>query len=358
MILARPQLPLAPLAPRAEAAAVLLNDETVIIWGGMGSDWQPLGDGALLHLDLLAWEPIPEAPGRPRERPAAATDDGLLFVCGGIGRSDGAVYDRARRAWEALPSAPLKPRINHVLHAVDGTLLVWGGDDGSASPPGPRPYVDGARLDLSRGNWSPASPYPLPSRAHPSRVWCGDQLVVWGGVKRVDDGSPGRAFGRPARRPRPSAPPPGELQDAAIYDVETDAWTVVPHPPPMSSPSRAVAARGRIVLVGLDGSVVEWEPLSGRTVSAEPLPANRAALAEPGVVVSAVGERVFVLVPEGNVFRLWSNGPDAWREEGVVDVPVRASAVTVVTRRHLVIWGGFTRERGFTTDGAVVQLEA
>lgn len=275
-----------------------------------------------------------------------------------MGRSDGAVYDPAVRAWEKLPDAPLSPRINHVLHVSGGTLLVWGGDDGSAAPPGPRAYVDGARLDLARGTWSPASPFPLSSRTYPSRVWCGDKLVVWGGVERVDDGSPGRGERRPARRPPASAHPSAELQDAAIYDLETDAWTVIPHPPPMSSPSRVVVVRGRIVMLGLDGSVVEWEPLSGRASSAVPFPASPAALAEPSVVVSAIDDRVLVLVPDGKVFRLWSETPRAWRDEGVIDVLVRASAATVVTRRHLVIWGGFGRESGFATDGAAVLLEA
>jgi hypothetical protein len=138
VIRARP-LPPSPLTARAEAAAAPLSDDAVAVWGGIGPNGQPLGDGAILRLDPLAWEPTPAAPIAPRVDPGVAAADGTFVVWGGKGQNDGAGYDAARGSWWELPPAPIEPRVNHVLHSVGTSLLVWGGDDGSPAPPGPRP---------------------------------------------------------------------------------------------------------------------------------------------------------------------------------------------------------------------------
>ena len=305
MIRVRPPLPPSPLGARAEAAAVALTDQAVVIWGGVDPDWRPLGDGALLHLDPPAWETIPDTPLVSRAGAGVAAAQGKVFVWGGVGRNDGAVYDSARMRWLELPTVTLEARVNHAVKAFGTELLVWGGDDGTTAPPGPRALLDGGRLDLAAGKWSRLPPFPLLWRAFPSRVWCGDQLVVWGGVDHVADGAPGRAEARPARRP-PDVAPSAERQDAALYDVASDSWTVLSPPPAMSTPARAVAASGRIVLLGLDGSVIEWEPLSGRTSAGAEFPASVGALAAPGVLTSVVDDHVIVLVPEGEHLRAWS----------------------------------------------------
>jgi hypothetical protein len=348
-------LPPSPLAARAEAAAAPLSDDAVAVWGGIGPTGRPLGDGAILRLDPLAWEPIPPAPILPRADPGVAAAAGTLVVWGGKGRNDGAAYDAAPGSWSELPPTPLEPRVNHVLHAVEGSLLVWGGDDGSPAPPGPHAYVDGAALDLASATWSPVAPFPLPPRAFPSRVWYDHRLVVWGGVDEVADGAPGRAPAPPARLPAPP-PPADERRDAALYDAATSTWTVLPPPPLLSAPSRALVARGGVLLLGLDGAVVEWEPSSGRVSAATPLPSS-AGLAEPGVVVSTVNRRALVLVPEGEALRAWSDAGGAWQDEGIVESPGRAGAAIAVTERRLVLWGGFVRGSGFAADGMLVSLE-
>jgi hypothetical protein len=356
LIRARPLLPPSPLSARAEAAAVTLTNETVVMWGGMGPNWRVLNDGALLHLDPLGWETIPAAPLLARAGSGLAAANGKLVVWGGAGHNDGAAYDPERRSWQQLPKAPLRSRINHVLRSVGADLLIWGGDDGSPAPLGPRPYLDGARLDLEHGTWSPLPAFPLRRRAFPSRIWCGNRLVVWGGVEQVDDGAPGRSSRRPATPP-PDAPPPAECGDAALYDVATNDWMVLPPPPSSPTPSRAIATREGVLLLGLDGSVVEWEPLSGRMSVGPRIPVTSAALAEPGVVVSFVSDRVLVLVPDAEVLRIWSCARDSWRDEGVIEAPSRSGATIAVTKDHLVVWGGFARGRGFSADGTLVSLE-
>jgi hypothetical protein len=348
-------LPPSPLTARAEAAAAPLSDDAVAVWGGIGPDGRPLGDGAILRLDPLGWEPIPPAPIPPRADPSLAAADGTLVIWGGRGRNDGARYDPARNSWRELPQPPLEPRVNHVLHTIGASLLVWGGDDGSPAPPGPQPYLDGAALELASATWSRTAPFPLPPRAFPSRVWCGDHLVVWGGVDKVADAALGRAPTRPGQLPA-SPSPAAERRDAALYDPKADAWSVLPPAPELSGPSRAVAARGGVLFVGLDGVVVEWDPRSGRSSEASPLPSS-ARLAEPGVVVSTLSRRPFVLVPKNEALRAWSDAGGTWRDEGFVETPGRAGAAVAVTTRQLVLWGGFVRGRGLAADGALVTLE-
>jgi len=348
-------LPSSPLTARAEAAAAPLSDDAVAVWGGIGPRGRPLDDGAILRLDRLAWEPIPPAPIPPRVDPAVVGSDGTLVVWGGRGRNDGAGYDTTQGSWRELPPAPLEPRVNHVFHAVGASLLVWGGDDGSPAPPGPRPYVDGAMFAPADATWSPIAPFPLPPRAFPSRVWCDGRLVVWGGVQEVTDAAPGRAPTRPGQLP-PPPPPVAERLDAALYDAVADAWNVLPSPPTTSAPSRALAAHGGILLLGLDAAVVEWEPVSGRISTTTPLPRS-SGLAEPGVIVVTVNRRVRVLVPEDEVLRAWSDDGGTWRDEGVIETSGRAGAAVAVTSGQLVLWGGFVRSRGFATDGTLISFE-
>jgi hypothetical protein len=124
----------------------------------------------------------------------------------------------------------------------------------------------------------------------------------------------------------------------------------------VSAPSRALAARDGVLLLGLDGAVIEWNPLSGRVSAAAPLP-DPAGLPEPGVVVSVLDRRVVVLVPEGEALRAWSDPDSTWRDEGMIATPGRAGAAVAVMKRQLVLWGGFVRGRGLAEDGMLISVE-
>lgn len=355
MISAR-TLPPAPLSARAEASAAVLTEDAVAVWGGVDIDGNPLVDGAILLLDPPAWEPIPLPPLEPRFDRGVAGVAGSLVVWGGAGTADGAVYDLARGAWRELAAAPLTPRINHTMHSIGATLVVWGGDDGSPAPTGPRPYADGARLKPARDEWSQIAPFPLTPRGFASRVWLGSRLVIWGGVDVVADGAPGRAHARGVPTPVPT-PSPTERRDAALYDAVADTWAVLPPPPVSSAPARAVAARDRVLLLGLDATVIEWEPRSGRATHRAPLPLRSAALAEPGFVAAALADRVVVVAPEGGGLAVWSDAEGVWRPETSIETPARAGAAVAAAPGYLVIWGGFARGRGLLSSGTLLSLD-
>src|SRR5438105_304538 len=127
-----------------------------------------------------------------------------------------------------------------------------------------------------------------------------------------------RGLGRGARGHRRRAGARADAARAATASPATGSGTAgcralqrcgrrlecTPSPPTTSAPSRALAAHGGILLLGLDAAVVEWEPVSGRISTTTPLPRS-SGLAEPGVIVVTVNRRVRVLVPEDEVLRAW-----------------------------------------------------
>jgi hypothetical protein len=179
-------------SPRSEHSVVAVGS-LVVVWGGSGADGLPLGDGAVFDLTSGLWEPLNPsgAPSARRLHTAVALPNGEVVVWGGSDDAGelatGARYDPATGApWTALPleNAP-SPRLGHAAVAIGARLLVWGGlDVVQARTGGVFSPAAGAS-----GAWTLTSTAAAPAgQFEPAAVWTGSELLVWGG----DAGGGGR----------------------------------------------------------------------------------------------------------------------------------------------------------------------
>lgn len=142
------------------------------------------------------------------EHPAVAAN-GDVLVWGGRGevprRGDGLrVASGQDPVLSVLPAAGAPaPRYAHAMVAIGDSLVIWGGagiDTG---------LYDGARLDLTQGDWLPISSKGQLNLGTPLFGVAGAELLVWG--THDSEGVP--------------------LADAALYDPALDSWSSAPSAP-------------------------------------------------------------------------------------------------------------------------------
>lgn len=236
--------------------AVMMDNNKMIVWGGLGSS-SLLNDGGILDIDAYSWSAM-STTGAPSARlfPGCVSNGSKMVVFGGINTDgtaffkDGAVYDLASDSWTAIAEQPERyfvggwfghaalndtsavffnaatgnvgvyditsgtwdwrgapegylRRVHQAAALQGGSLFVFGGLDlnGTAG------IHDGWRLDLSTGVWRHTSLVDQPERRWGgSMVAVDGRLRLWGGWQ-------------PATNTAVSA--------GGIYDPETDEWSVL-----------------------------------------------------------------------------------------------------------------------------------
>lgn len=114
-------------------------------------------------------------------------------TCGVSFYNNGSAYDPATNTWAPISTvgAPTA-REGHVVVWTGKKMLVFGGDINAAEAS----VSDGAAYDPETDTWSPMSNVGAPaSRTLGSAVWTGTQMIMWGGMNRVNGVRTGTATG-------------------------------------------------------------------------------------------------------------------------------------------------------------------
>ena len=137
-------------------------------------------------------------------------------------------------------------------------LLVGCGEnrDAAAPPTGPTPAATGSALGRLPQGWTRLAPPPF-HRASAAAVWTGSGLVLWGGDTQAD-----------ARH----------HADGAVWDPETNSWTVLPEAPIVGRSQPSAAWTGEELLVwggvanGPLGDGAAFDPVQERWRELPPAP--------------------------------------------------------------------------------------
>lgn len=265
----------APIKGR-DHAAIVWTGTRLFVWGGarevnMTSDPAPLSDGAVYDGETKSWRTLPDSPLKGGWSRAFVVGRRVVVW----NRGAGAAYDFDKDAWETVadcgikgaevvgfakerllvskwpafaawdgkawtrsPDIALEARV-YARQAWDGdTLIVQGGH--KVASPRYRYFDDGAAWRFGADKWKSIAACPLKaeSRHWAAVAWTGTRLVVWGGEPLR--GEKGR-------------PEPVPFEDAAVYDLKTDAWSLVPrtatHAPDFVRNPRFVSLGDRLLVV-------------------------------------------------------------------------------------------------------------
>jgi len=152
----------------------------MIVWGGDGGGYNPLGTGGKYDPVADSWTPtaIIDAPS-PRFDHSAVWTGTEMIVWGGDSSgavNSGARYDPAADTW--VPTSTdgdwPEPKMRHTSVWTGKEMIVWGGE--WFSPWG------GGRYDPVADWWTRISELnaPEPRTGH-NAVWTGSEMIVWGG---------------------------------------------------------------------------------------------------------------------------------------------------------------------------------
>lgn len=188
---------------------LVYTGEFAIAWGGARPDAQsPSGFvssnlGAVIRSDgeaVLLAPNLATGLGAPSPRSAfAAAWTGIDYVVwgGGFAANDGGVYRPAIETWLQKPNlsagtgAPMGRTFedNRTGGRWTGSrFLIWGGVNGVNAPTSIIYYNNGGQYDPKQDSWDSLpvlnSPLACPlARLNHNVVWCGDRMIVWGGVE-------------------------------------------------------------------------------------------------------------------------------------------------------------------------------
>lgn len=235
-------LPPSPLSPRSSPAAVWTGQE-MLVWGGW--DGNAVGDGAAYKPETGSWRMVPPAPLGPRV-PAAAVWSGREFlVWGDASRSqearDGAAYDPEADRWRSLSPAPVA--LNEASAAWTGAEMIVFGALLDGNNWSKRKYAEGIAYDPEKDQWRRIASHPLSPQASWT-TWMGEELLVWDYELKAGAYDPARdSWRRLAELPLnfsecyPRSVRVGHTVfawhcggPAALFDVRSERWTVVPPP--------------------------------------------------------------------------------------------------------------------------------
>ena len=312
------KLPPAPLAARADHAAVWTGHE-MIVWGG-DSGARSYADGAAYDPERNRWRRLAPAPLEPRSRATAVWTGREMILWGGDAGGgvhrfgDGAAYDPVRDRWWKLAKSPLTGRFGHTAVWTGRLMIVFGGfticgliscESGEAAA------YDPARnrwryLNFSRARW-----------AH-TAVWTGREMLVWGG-----DGS--REY----------------EANGAAYLPTTDRWRRLPRGPLEGRVGHSAIWTGSemIVLGGasnrkLDVEGAAYDPARRRWRTVPRSPAGWPAWHE----AAWTGNRMLAWGREGGA--AYAPATNRWERLPAAPLERRIEHSAVWTGRELIVWGG------------------
>ncbi|MGH2427640.1 MAG: Kelch repeat-containing protein [Candidatus Limnocylindria bacterium] len=182
------------------AAAVALDDGTLLVFGGLDDDGDPTDSTLILEPGGAEWSTGPPMP-HPQAFPAVARVDGRVFLFGGSNHDYGdgvLVFDAGDETWSSAVPMPIS--VSHAAAAVvDGVVFLFGGRPREEAEPTPEVY----RYDPDAMSWARVADMPLTGNFQTATVVDG---LVWviGGTAEPADRYPG----------------------VQSYDPATDTWAV------------------------------------------------------------------------------------------------------------------------------------
>jgi N-acetylneuraminic acid mutarotase len=189
-------LPFAGFWAQPSDAAVVLNDNRVLLAGGEDGRRAPLANAALFDPGALTWSAT-GALGTPRRlHTMTKLADGRVLAVGGIagppstpaaGVASAEIFDPAAGAW--TPTGSMREaRFAHSASLLpDGKVLVAGGN-AVRSAQSNRALRTCEIFDPATGQWTPAAPLNDARFGHPAVVLGDHRVLVVGGVVAVGRG--------------------------------------------------------------------------------------------------------------------------------------------------------------------------
>jgi len=291
------------------------------------------------------WEVIGRLP-LARNETASATVNGRIYIMGGYGEEPDPstvvqVYDVASDSWSQAAPAPLA--LHHSGAAVvDGKIYLVGG---FTKPFGERDPVDTLFVyDPATDQWQTRASMLAPSGALAVAVLDGKIF----------------AFGGERKRPAGSNPPYAPVDDAAVYDPQTDRWEALPPLRYRRDHLSASAVNGRVyVMGGRDRPAYDlpfnevWDPVARTWDLTAPMPTGRS-----GHTAAVLANHVYTFGGEGNPaspigiynqVEVYDPTTDEWAQ--LDPMPVGRHAVSAVAvGDRIFLPGGSTRQGGAVTD--------
>ena len=175
---------------RAYHAAVWTGSE-MIVWGGADDTPNSMNSGGRYDPSSDVWHPTSISAATPSgvSSPTAVWTGTQMIVWGGGGSSlpptgfsnQGGRYDPSTDTWLPTSTGARVPqgRADHTAVWTGSEMIVWGGEDRWTQT-----FFDsGGRYDPISDTWiATSSNANTPSgRAHPTAVWTGTEMIVWGG---------------------------------------------------------------------------------------------------------------------------------------------------------------------------------
>jgi N-acetylneuraminic acid mutarotase len=212
----------------------------MIVWGGVipGAPTY-VNTGGIYDPALDTWS-LTSTPNAPEGRAghAAVWTGSRMVVWGGRtlaptgspGRylNTGGQYNPTSDQWTSTSTAgaPIA-RTDHAFVWTGSRMILWGGAPGNARGS----VFTGGRYDPLTDQWTSMSTTGAPhSRHHPTAVWTGSQMIVWGGVSEVTT----------------------TVNSGGVYDPALDQWIAA------TPSSGAPSARYRHTAVWTGSQMVVW----------------------------------------------------------------------------------------------------
>jgi hypothetical protein len=279
-----------PLPPEVrDGAALVWAGREVIAWGGcdparLDEDCYPTDDGFAFDPSTREWSPVPPAPRSGIDPEAVWTGREALFFYAEGWKLKGVAYDPVAGSWRTLPNAPIQPRFGAVHVWTGQEAIVWGGG---------RPVDDtvttGAAYAPAADTWRQIADAPIGLNLA-SGLWTGREMVVFGSL--LD------------HRNRAET----DTSVGAAYDPATDAWRELP--PSGLSPQATSAdwVGGRMVAWDYGAEWQAYDPRTDRWTTPQRMPLEPSECYPVSVVV---GEVVFAFFcGQGAIFDATT---ESWR---------------------------------------------
>ena len=290
-------VPIGPLGPRADQAAVFTGTE-VLIWGG---HYQPVSETT---------PPV-----------ASASTPGTTSAL-----ADGAAFDLETERWRKLAPAPIVARYNAVAAWTGSEMLVVGGLSDAVPATASRVLETGAAYDPARDRWRQIPDAPL---CVDTGAWTGKVLVVGGNCA-------GAPFG------------------LAAFDPRRNSWTRIPTPPNFEY--RLVGLDG--ALFAWNGQTLrgaKFEPSSRSWLALPPLPEQPSGFS----AVATFGKSLAVMGPvspvaSGTAVDLLVPGASAWQH--LTSSEVGSLGPAIAGSQTLLVWNegvGYAWMTGDPTNGSI-----
>lgn len=354
---------------------LVLSGDRLIVWGGVGKDKKVFKDGAIYDISKNSWTVMKESPIEGRSSNTAVVFYSKLVIWGGHFTSkfmdDGAIYDLKTNTWSTMPLCPLSGRA-HTPILINDKIFIWGGTNGPDLG-----LADGAIYDIKRGTWITMKEFPLAARKSNVLAVLGNKLIVWGGTdsgKYFNDG----AIYEPSefleydndkilqthsveklkkllKQLDDDSPTVRDEAQLAIIKLfksvsKEEAKTLASELKAFKKNNKLVESKAR-----LDQIISELTEGSWKSMKECPVEFRYTTGHQFGDKFIFWGGRYAKFFDDGALYDI---SKDEWKEISHSPLEARAPDITLPYENKLIIWGGFSREKGSDhmkplNDGAV-----